>query len=46
MTGYTDYAKMLELVKPDYVHVIRDGRLVASGGPELAKKIEAEGYGS
>jgi Fe-S cluster assembly ATP-binding protein len=40
----THYAKMLELVKPDHVHVIRDGKLVASGGPELAKKIEQEGF--
>lgn len=40
----THYAKMLELVKPDHVHVLRAGQLVASGGPELAARIEKEGF--
>jgi Fe-S cluster assembly ATP-binding protein len=31
-------------VKPDHVHVFVDGRIVESGGPELAEKLEADGY--
>jgi Fe-S cluster assembly ATP-binding protein len=35
---------MLNYIKPDYVHVVYDGRLVESGGPELALELEAKGY--
>jgi len=34
----------LDLVKPDVVHVLIDGKIVESGGPELAVKLEQEGY--
>jgi Fe-S cluster assembly ATP-binding protein len=40
----THYQRLLTYVEPDYVHVFMDGRIVAEGGPELAKTLEAEGY--
>jgi Fe-S cluster assembly ATP-binding protein len=40
----THYQRILNYVKPDFVHVLVDGRIVAEGGPELAHKLEAEGY--
>lgn len=40
----THYQRILDHVKPDYVHVMVDGRIVESGGPELAEKLEDEGY--
>ena len=40
----THYQRLLDLVKPDYVHAMIDGRLVQSGGPELALKLEEKGY--
>ena len=40
----THYVKLLEEIKPDRVHIIVDGKIVHSGGPELAEKIEVEGY--
>src|SRR6187401_3507153 len=40
----THYQRILDYVKPDHVHVFVDGRIVEEGGPELAKKLEAEGY--
>ena len=40
----THYQRILNYVTPDYVHVFADGRIVASGGPELAHTLEAEGY--
>lgn len=40
----THYQRMLNYIKPDYVHVMMQGRVVKSGGPELAHKLEAEGY--
>jgi Fe-S cluster assembly ATP-binding protein len=40
----THYPRILEFLKPDVVHVLHAGRLVRSGGPELAQQIEAEGY--
>jgi Fe-S cluster assembly ATP-binding protein len=40
----THYQRILNYVTPDYVHVFVDGRIVASGGEELAEKLEAEGY--
>ena len=42
----THYQRMLEYVKPDHVHVMVQGRIVQSGGPELALQLEAEGYES
>src|SRR6202167_888905 len=40
----THYTKILELLRPDAVHVLVDGRVVESGGPELADRLEVEGY--
>ncbi|TDI58026.1 MAG: Fe-S cluster assembly ATPase SufC [Alphaproteobacteria bacterium] len=40
----THYQRLLDYVKPDFVHVLVDGRFVDSGGPELALKLEREGY--
>jgi Fe-S cluster assembly ATP-binding protein len=41
----THYQRLLDLVVPDFVHVLAEGRIVRSGGPELAKQLEREGYG-
>ena len=40
----THYQRLLDLVQPDVVHVLADGRIVASGGAELALKLEEQGY--
>jgi len=40
----THYQRILDHLTPDAVHVLLDGRIVASGGPELARRIEAEGF--
>ena len=40
----THYQRILNYIKPDFVHVFVDGGIVAEGGPELAEKLEAEGY--
>ncbi len=40
----THYQRILNYVKPDYVHVLVDGRIVTSGGPELALELEEKGY--
>ena len=40
----THYQRMLEYIKPDVVHVLIDGRIVKTGGAELAEKIEQEGF--
>ena len=42
----THYTKILELLHPDAVHVLVDGRVVESGGPELADRLEVDGYES
>ncbi|MBN2700061.1 MAG: Fe-S cluster assembly ATPase SufC [Methylothermaceae bacterium] len=41
----THYQRLLDYVQPDVVHVFSGGRIVKSGGPELARELEAEGYG-
>jgi Fe-S cluster assembly ATP-binding protein len=40
----THYQRILDYITPDFVHVFVDGRIVQEGGPELAKRLEAEGY--
>lgn len=40
----THYQRLLNYITPDYVHVMMQGRIVKSGGPELAHRLEAEGY--
>lgn len=41
----THYQRLLDYVKPDHVHVLSGGRIVRSGGAELALELEARGYG-
>jgi len=40
----THYQRLLDYIKPDFVHVLAAGRIVKSGGPELALELEAKGY--
>jgi Fe-S cluster assembly ATP-binding protein len=40
----THYQRLLNYVKPDVVHIMMAGKLVMSGGPELALKLEDQGY--
>ncbi|MFZ6763312.1 MULTISPECIES: Fe-S cluster assembly ATPase SufC [Acetobacterales] len=42
----THYQRLLDYIVPDRVHVLMGGRIVQSGGPELAQQLEASGYGS
>ena len=44
MLVITHYQRLLDYIKPDRVHVLAGGRIVASGGPELALQLEREGY--
>ncbi|MEK7382930.1 MAG: Fe-S cluster assembly ATPase SufC, partial [Elusimicrobiota bacterium] len=41
----THYQRLLDCVVPDFVHVLSGGRIVKSGGKELARQLEKEGYG-
>jgi len=41
----THYQRLLDYIQPDFVHVLSDGRIVRSGGPELARELEVRGYG-
>jgi Fe-S cluster assembly ATP-binding protein len=40
----THYQRLLNYIEPDVVHILLDGRIVKSGGPELAEQLEAKGY--
>ena len=40
----THYQRLLDYIQPDHVHVLAGGRIVTSGGPELAHRLEEEGY--
>jgi Fe-S cluster assembly ATPase SufC len=40
----THYARILDYITPDKVHVMVNGKIVQSGGPEFAKELEKEGY--
>ncbi|MFB3051646.1 MAG: ABC transporter ATP-binding protein, partial [Acidimicrobiia bacterium] len=42
----THYQRLLDYVTPHHVHIFMDGRVLESGGPELAVKLEEEGYDS
>ncbi|MGB5966266.1 MAG: Fe-S cluster assembly ATPase SufC [Sulfurimonadaceae bacterium] len=42
----THYNRILDYIDPDYIHVLQDGKIVKTGGPELGKELEAEGYGA
>jgi len=41
----THYQRLLDYIVPDHVHVLADGRIARSGGPELAHALEERGYG-
>jgi Fe-S cluster assembly ATP-binding protein len=45
MLVVTHYQRLLNYIVPDFVHVLVDGRIVRSGGPELALELEEKGYG-
>lgn len=40
----THYQRLLDFIKPDFVHIIADGKIVRTGGPELALEVEKNGY--
>ena len=40
----THYARLLEELRPDVVHILAAGKIVKSGGPELADELETTGY--
>ena len=44
MIVITHYQRLLDYVEPDRVHVLQTGRIARSGGPELARELEREGY--
>jgi len=45
MLVITHYQRLLDHLKPDFTHLLVDGRIVRSGGPELAREVEERGYG-
>ena len=40
----THYQRLLDHIKPDFVHILADGKIIKSGGPELALQVENNGY--
>jgi len=44
MLVITHYQRLLNYIKPNFVHIMADGRIVKSGGPELASELEDLGY--
>jgi Fe-S cluster assembly ATP-binding protein len=42
----THYQRLLDYIVPDVVHVLAAGRIVRTGGPELARELEVTGYGA
>jgi len=44
VVAITHYQRLLEHLEPDVVHILIDGRIVESGGPEIAKRLERDGY--
>jgi len=42
----THYSRILDYIQPDYIHVLKDGRIVHTGGPELVAQLEEKGYES
>ena len=41
----THYAKLLDYLRPNYVHIMKDGKIIESGGKEVAERVEQDGYG-
>ena len=44
MLVITHYQRLLDYIVPDFVHILANGKIYESGGPELAKRVEKEGY--
>ena len=42
----THYSRILDYIKPDYIHVLKDGRIIKTAGPELVAELEEDGYDS
>ncbi|ADV46575.1 Fe-S cluster assembly ATPase SufC [Nitratifractor salsuginis] len=42
----THYSRILDYIEPDYIHVLKDGRIVKTAGPELVAELEEKGYGA
>ena len=42
----THYSRILDYIKPDYIHVLKDGRIIKTAGPELVSELEENGYDS
>jgi Fe-S cluster assembly ATP-binding protein len=42
----THYSRILDYIEPDYIHVLKDGQIIKTGGPELVAQLESEGYES
>ncbi|BAF71955.1 Fe-S cluster assembly ATPase SufC [Sulfurovum sp. NBC37-1] len=42
----THYSRILDYIEPDYIHVLKEGRIIKTAGPELVAKLEEEGYES
>ena len=40
----THYQRLLDYVKPDFIHVMKDGKIIKTGSAELAKELEKKGY--
>jgi Fe-S cluster assembly ATP-binding protein len=40
----THYQRLLDYIKPDYVHVMQNGKIIKTGNAELAKELEIKGY--
>jgi len=40
----THYSRILDYIEPDYIHVLKDGQIVKTAGPELVAQLEEEGY--
>jgi Fe-S cluster assembly ATP-binding protein len=42
----THYSRILDYIEPDYIHVLKEGRVIKTAGPELVAELEARGYGA
>jgi Fe-S cluster assembly ATP-binding protein len=42
----THYSRILDYIEPDYIHVLKDGKVIKTAGPELVAELEAKGYGA
>ncbi len=40
----THYSRILDYIKPDYIHVLKDGRIIKTAGAELVNELEEKGY--